>query len=44
MTNRCVDLADSLVAVGCDNGTVELWDCCSGQLKCKVGISYFKKN
>ena len=34
----CVDLADSLVAVGCDNGTVELWDCCSGQLKCKVGF------
>ena len=35
----CVDLADSLVAVGCDNGTVELWDCCSGQLKCKVAVA-----
>ena len=38
----CVDLAESLVAVGCNNGTVELWDCCSGQLKCKVAVvDYF---
>ena len=32
----CLDMADGLVAVGCDDGTVELWDCCSGQLKCQV--------
>jgi len=28
----CLDLGDSLVVAGCDNGRVEVWDCISGQL------------
>ena len=29
-----VDMADSLVVLGCDTGRVEVWDCMTGQLKC----------
>ena len=27
----CLDMGDSLVVAGCDNGRVEIWDCISGR-------------
>ena len=31
-----IDMADGLVAIGCDNGTVEIWDCITGLIKCQA--------
>lgn len=34
-----IDMADGLVAIGCDNGTVEIWDCITGLIKCQYDDS-----
>lgn len=33
----CLDCQDNLIAVGCGNGRLELWEATTGKLKCLVG-------